>query len=275
MSKGKRLFSTYDTDGDFEFHIWKDTVSTRHGHDYYEFAICNSGEILYEINDREPKILKKRCAMFISPADEHSLVSITDNTQHINLSIKAEHFRRICSRKGVADVMTPFATDIIELSKEEFKYILSISNILLQLDSVLERDVYVATMEHFAETMFYTFFRHAKKDVNVPEWLSEFVKKISNCEYFECKLSELYKLTYRSQPVVSAAFKKYYGTTIIEYLKKCKISYACGLLRKTNLGILDISNKLGFTSLSHFNHIFKEMMGQTPSSYRKDCSITK
>ena len=270
MKAGKREFSSYKTDCDFEFHIWKDTVATRHGHDYYEFAICSNGEIIYEKNNEETRVLKKRYAMFASVEDEHSFVSKTDNTQHINLSVKAEYFRRLCARKGVTDVINPFETDVIEISKDEFKYVVNLSDTLLQIDPIKDKVSYVATIEHFVEVMFYAFFKHAKKNVNAPEWLVEFTKKISNCEYFEYKLSDLYKLAYRSQPVVTAAFKKHYGITLVEYVKKCKISYACGLLRKTNLGILDISNRLGFSSLSHFNHLFKEMMGETPSGYRRN-----
>ena len=42
------------------------------------------------------------------------------------------------------------------------------------------------------------------------------------------------------------------------------------MLRNTNRLILDISNDIGITSLSHFNHIFKEKYGISPNRYRKE-----
>lgn len=55
-----------------------------------------------------------------------------------------------------------------------------------------------------------------------------------------------------------------------EYFLNIKLDAAATMLRSTNRLILDISNDIGITSLSHFNHIFKEKYGVSPSRYRKD-----
>lgn len=52
--------------------IWKEKLSTMHGHTYYEFAICNKGEIIHYLNDDESRRLKKGQAFFITPEDRHA-----------------------------------------------------------------------------------------------------------------------------------------------------------------------------------------------------------
>ena len=47
-----------------------------------------------------------------------------------------------------------------------------------------------------------------------------------------------------------------------------KLSYAAKLLQTTDLIVLDISSKVGYSSLSHFNRVFKATYHLTPSEYR-------
>ena len=55
---------------------------------------------------------------------------------------------------------------------------------------------------------------------------------------------------------------------MVEYLREIKINYACSLLKTSNLSILDIAIEVGYFALSHFNRIFKDRMGCTPTEYR-------
>lgn len=47
-----------------------------------------------------------------------------------------------------------------------------------------------------------------------------------------------------------------------------KLLHAQEQLKFTNNTTLKISNKIGFSSLSHFNHIFKKTFHMTPTQYR-------
>ena len=56
----------------------------------------------------------------------------------------------------------------------------------------------------------------------------------------------------------------------MEYLRRVKISFATDYLKHSSLSISEISSLLGFSSVSHLNHIFKEATGKTPLQFRKD-----
>lgn len=64
-------------------------------------------------------------------------------------------------------------------------------------------------------------------------------------------------------------FSKVIGQPPIEYLNRLRIRQAAGMLVETDRSIGDISERCGFVSDSYFGKMFKELMGCTPSSYRK------
>jgi AraC-like DNA-binding protein len=85
----------------------------------------------------------------------------------------------------------------------------------------------------------------------------------------EINLHNLALLVHLSPGSLCRYFKSITGLTVIEYLNKIKVEYACRLLRSENLSITDISYDCGFRNLSHFNKQFKKITGKTPSAYRK------
>lgn len=52
-------------------------------------------------------------------------------------------------------------------------------------------------------------------------------------------------------------------------MKEIRTDYAKRLLSTTNLTILEISYKLGYSSIIHFSKLFKQEIGLTPSEYRE------
>ena len=63
-------------------------------------------------------------------------------------------------------------------------------------------------------------------------------------------------------------FKKYMGTTCIEYINDYRLNVATNLLLTTGLQITEISARVGISNLSYFNRIFKKKYGMTPKEYR-------
>ena len=105
-------------------------------------------------------------------------------------------------------------------------------------------------------------------DETYPAWLNEFVLCISNPKSFGKPMSELVVTTPYSYSRLSTLFKEYVGTTIVDYINEKKMVYAKRLLQTTTLTILQISEMIGYSSLSSFNHLFKKSFGITPSEYR-------
>ncbi|MEK0317182.1 response regulator [Cohnella sp. 56] len=71
-----------------------------------------------------------------------------------------------------------------------------------------------------------------------------------------------------SPTYLGALFKKIKGQNISELITQTRIQKASELLSHTNLRILDISEKVGFSNQYYFSAIFKKQTGLTPSEFR-------
>jgi len=63
-------------------------------------------------------------------------------------------------------------------------------------------------------------------------------------------------------------FKHATGLTFVEYLSRVRIEKAKILLHNKNLRITEIAYEVGFQSLTHFNRIFRKLVGHSPTEYR-------
>ncbi len=72
-----------------------------------------------------------------------------------------------------------------------------------------------------------------------------------------------------NKTTLCSCFKKQYGDTILNYINTLRIKEAKALLRKNELSVTEISEKLGFTSIHYFCRIFKKETGNTPKEYIK------
>jgi len=64
-------------------------------------------------------------------------------------------------------------------------------------------------------------------------------------------------------------FKAATNKTPLTYLQELRISNARDLLKKSNLSIAEIANRVGYSDVGHFTSLFKSITQVTPSEYRK------
>ena len=64
-------------------------------------------------------------------------------------------------------------------------------------------------------------------------------------------------------------FKKATGLNFTDYLSRIRIERARNLLLNPNLRVSEIAFEVGFQSLTHFNRVFKNTVGQSPTRYRE------
>jgi AraC-like DNA-binding protein/ligand-binding sensor protein len=84
-----------------------------------------------------------------------------------------------------------------------------------------------------------------------PLSLTTVAKAVNTSSFYFCKL-----------------FKKATGINFTNYVSRVRIEKAKNLLLNPNLRISEIAFEVGFQSLTHFNRIFKKIIGQAPTEYR-------
>lgn len=66
----------------------------------------------------------------------------------------------------------------------------------------------------------------------------------------------------------SRLFHRQAGVPLVQYLNGLRIGRSCVLLKRTDLGVLEIALSVGYNNLSHFNRSFRKLIGMSPREYR-------
>ena len=88
---------------------------------------------------------------------------------------------------------------------------------------------------------------HQGEDIS----LGDVAKAVNTSSFYFCKL-----------------FKKATGINFTDYLSRVRIEKSKNLLLNPNLRVSEIAFEVGFQSLTHFNRVFKRILGQSPTEYR-------
>lgn len=81
--------------------------------------------------------------------------------------------------------------------------------------------------------------------------LGRVAKAVNTSTFYFCKL-----------------FKRATGLHFTEYVSRSRIEKAKNLLLNPNLRISEIAFAVGFQSLTHFNRVFKKVLGESPTEFR-------
>jgi AraC-like DNA-binding protein len=78
----------------------------------------------------------------------------------------------------------------------------------------------------------------------------------------------LAKVAHVSPAHFSRQFRATFGETPHRYLQRRRVERAMELLRETDRPVTEICFDVGFNSLGTFSRMFREVVGEPPSSYR-------
>jgi YesN/AraC family two-component response regulator len=84
----------------------------------------------------------------------------------------------------------------------------------------------------------------------------------------ELSLGQVAKAVNTSTFYFCKMFKKITGINFTDYLSRVRIEKSKNLLLNPNLRVSEIAFEVGFQSLTHFNRVFKKILGQSPTEYR-------
>jgi two-component system, response regulator YesN len=74
---------------------------------------------------------------------------------------------------------------------------------------------------------------------------------------------------------LSHIFKEETGERFSNYIVRKRLDKACELLQTTNLKIFEISDMLGYSTVTYFSRQFRSVYGMTPGDYRRQSDTTR
>lgn len=242
-----------------------ETVSTTmHSHqDFYETILVLSGQFDH-VCDNISTPIPAGTLILLKPGSTHHLHTATTNSVHFVLCIEEQHFREFVNRifpNYPLDAMDSYVST--QISNSKIKYVESLARTLASKNT--DKALWMA------EEIIYLYLSSFVNQTNIFEcnhYAMDIVAKIDNQLYMNSSVKDICANYPYSQCLLLRQFKAATGYTIVEYKTKQKMKYACELLTKTDLRMLDIAALLRYESQSYFVHAFKKEMGVTPSEYR-------
>lgn len=242
----------------------------KHDHDYWECFICMSGSYEQVINDEKHQF-KHGDAVLIRSSDFHSIQATSDNSWHINIMFKEEYILNLINTISpkLLEKIKDFKTICFQFDEVDLSIVMDYVSLLIQNDEPLLDDQVLVTNLLVIKILNLIISTHNILVLNKPEWLVELIRKINQKENMWWGAKEVIQESMFSQTHLNRIFNEYFGCPITKYLTSVKINFAKNCLLHSYMNIEEISSLLGFSSVSHLNHIFKERTGLSPLQYRK------
>ena len=83
------------------------------------------------------------------------------------------------------------------------------------------------------------------------------------------RIEDLARLAHLSNSQFQRIFKRSYNTTVVKFITRLRLHEACELLKDPNYDVTRAALECGFNSPAFFSTQFKELMGESPSAYRR------
>jgi AraC family transcriptional regulator len=104
--------------------------------------------------------------------------------------------------------------------------------------------------------------------VRAPDWLKS-ARDLCHARFADSlTLMEIAKAVGAHPTHLARSFKKHYGTTVGEYIRRLRLDWAATQLATTEDSIAEIAAAAGFYDQSHFTHTLKKHLGVSPLEFR-------
>lgn len=277
MKNNQKVFSvtdvsnecyTFHTDREFNFHIWRNATTAYHSHEnYVEIFVVLKGSISNTMLG-QTTVLTTGDIGLVSPGIPHIHNSINDEeVQLLNLTCNIQTAQAIFS--NIYHHAIP-ETSIKKLQSKDLKIVKNFRDMIVAATNDADFNALVATACVYLLGIFKTL---KPPHTTIPQPFQAFINQLQTLDFEHLQIKDLYEMSGYTQRTLSNYFKLYMNKTLVQYVTEIKLNQAKNLLRTTDLSITEISCKLGFDSLSHFNRLFKANFNITPKEYRKQLPI--
>jgi AraC family transcriptional regulator len=112
--------------------------------------------------------------------------------------------------------------------------------------------------------------RHPERPTSPqPAWLGRVVRKLHDEPDRRHYTSALAREAGVHPVYLASMFRRVYRQTIGEYLRALRVRHAADMLRRTDMPLAQAAVTLGFADQAHFTRIFGDVVGMTPSAFRR------
>lgn len=268
------VFQHYDLP--FETYFNKQISHTTQIHDEMELIWVLRGTMELHCEGKR-FLLKKQNLFMMNPFHTHTIDSSEDSII-ITYRFKREYLEK--SNQSFGDMVFDLKVHTLDELVEKYKEVPLLISALLRLllnpnPSQLIRYKIIGYYNMLVYELYTMLLKEKYLDVkkrDIPIYLDR-IHKITdylNHNFLrKVTLEELAKHIGISKYRLSHFVKEQIGISFREYLFNMRLEYALRLLRESDLSVLDIAKKSGYSDIKYLNKMIKDRFKQTALKYRK------
>lgn len=267
---------------DFDSRNYSKNMEFEHFHTYYEIHVLLSPDAIHFIKGI-PYHIENGDFVMLAP----SLLHKTSYPQGepskrliITFMYKDDGYGFSDSYR---DLLSPFRREvpIYRFPEEQQNTLNQLINQIVEISNQAGTQELTDSYEMMVHSLFTQFLYHFNRFQNdniyqaeqPKDSVTERIYTVSNfihTHYMEdLTLERLARETWMSPYYLSHQFKRITGYTVTHYIHLVRIRNCQYMLLNSNKKITEIAAECGFSSFSQFNRTFRELCGESPSSYRK------
>jgi len=242
-----------------------DNMISSHYHEYYELYYLESGQRYHLINDNMFLIEGGQFLLFEPYVLHHSC-----GDKDVPFSRLIIYFREDEIISNELKQALDGSSGAYRLQKAEARQVYQLMN-LINLEKQEPQQYSSEYCRSLLNMMLIILFRNKRQKMKQTQknQITDIISYINANYMNELSINEIAGQFYISPFYLCREFKKYTNSTIVQYINKTRIINAQRLLCSSNDNITNISMNTGFSSISHFGRVFKDVTGFTPTSWRK------
>ena len=252
-----------------------------HSHDFYEFVYIDKGFSMHYC-EGETTILTSGDLFAIRPGEVHSYTS-AHHTFLYNCLFRAKAIEDISSDisklPGISQILEPLQTkwQKLHLDFTERREILIYLEKMKweQVNRGIGWELNMKSLLISFLVLYSRLYSNHCDNLNTGNkaqilHIHKALKYIEENYQRDFLLKEMASSINLSPDYISRQLKSAVGLSTIEYLRNFRIAKAMEKLRTTDLPIAKIAVATGFSDISNFSRQFKQVVGTSPSTFRKD-----
>ncbi len=260
----------------YDIRIWQCTDFARHWHSNTEVYVCLQGQMKIDIEGTLYH-LNKDDVVFVFGNEAHEIYCDVPNTRVVLISFGYEVLGNDYSHIQNLSTATPFfnlknkdcSPQIIQPLIRIIEVLCHPKYVSLQKDWELRSGIYAIAAYIF----------QYKQNKSIPQERLLRTKRLEKMFGTLQYISEHFRenITLEQAAAFAGYDKSYFckqflnatGMTFHRYLNHYRISKACHLLADARLPLSEIAEKCGFASQKNLSRLFRDILGITPTQYRK------
>ena len=244
-----------------------DNMSQSHYHDYFELYFLDSGERYHLMDDKLFKLQAGDCILF-PPQTMHR----SYGDQDIAFSRVVLYFRPETITS--ADLLHKLLHSQV-VYRPDNQELHQLRRIIYAMEEEQNShlDCHDECMQSLLNLVMVQLLRMNQESTGIlrETRVTKVIQYIHNHYTEDISLKDLSERFYVSEYYLCREFKKSTKRTIVEYIRQTRIMNAKRLFMETDRNVTEVARETGFSNLTHFNRVFREVADITPSEYRKRC----